>query len=91
MTSANQAKQENRTHMAHRYLGEGNEFVLGAIGTAILPSKSPGSPEAPLRGFCVFRLRVDQYLATLTMDDWAKLYHLAMERSPPWNFQPEAQ
>jgi hypothetical protein len=22
----------NRTHMAHRYLGEGNEFVLGAIG-----------------------------------------------------------
>ena len=22
----------NRTHMAHRFLGEGNEFVLGAIG-----------------------------------------------------------
>jgi hypothetical protein len=23
----------NRTHMAYRFLGEGNEFVLGAIGS----------------------------------------------------------
>jgi putative SOS response-associated peptidase YedK len=29
-----------------------------------------------------------RYASDLTMDDWAKLYDLAMEGPPPWNFEP---